>query len=410
MTAYPAWTPAPRPGIVPLHPFGFGTILGRSFTALRQNPAVLLGFALGVQALAFVVVTLAVGGVALASFARLDTLLPGTEDYEAVFAGSLAITAVTGVVLTLAAGALGVLVQGIVVSEVAHAVVAEKLPLRALWRRVRPVAGRLVGYAFAVALAILVLLALVVAALFAIGTLALPLAILGTIAAVLVAIPLTLWLSTKLLLVPAVLILEHARILPAIARSWRLTRTRFWPTLGVVVIISLTFGVLAQVVGVPLQFASLALTTIVTPTGEPTGGAIVAFLVTAIVTQIVTILIQCVALVVQSTATALIYVDCRMRHEALDLDLLAYVDRRDRGERDLPDPYRAHIGRAQYAAPHAPASAGSPPPPPGAQPVPLPPPGASAAAPPSAPTPPPAPHAAAPTSWVAPGGSDTPRP
>src|SRR3546814_8480057 len=53
VTAYPAWTPAPRPGIVPLHPFGFGTTLGRSFTALRQNPGVLLGFALGVQTLAF---------------------------------------------------------------------------------------------------------------------------------------------------------------------------------------------------------------------------------------------------------------------------------------------------------------------------------------------------------------------
>ena len=46
MTAYPAWTPASRPGIIPLHPLTFGTILGRSFAALRQNPRVLLGFAL----------------------------------------------------------------------------------------------------------------------------------------------------------------------------------------------------------------------------------------------------------------------------------------------------------------------------------------------------------------------------
>src|SRR5688572_25379550 len=52
VTAYPTWTPAPRPGIIPLHPLGFGTILGRSFAALRQNPRVLLGFALVVQTLA----------------------------------------------------------------------------------------------------------------------------------------------------------------------------------------------------------------------------------------------------------------------------------------------------------------------------------------------------------------------
>jgi len=34
-----------------------------------------------------------------------------------------------------------------------------------------------------------------------------------------------------------------------------------------------------------------------------------------------------------------------MRREGLDLDLSSYVDRRDAGERDLPDPYRQHIGR-----------------------------------------------------------------
>lgn len=361
MTAYPSWTPAPRPGIVPLHPYGFGTTLGRSFTALRQNPGVLLGFALGVQALAFLVLILAVGGVAFAAFSRLETLTPGTEEFDAVMAGSVAITAVTGVVLSLAAGALGVLVQGVVVSEVAHAVVAEKLTLRALWRRVRPVVGRLIGYAFLLLLAVAVAVAGVVAVLIALGTVALPAAILGGVLTLLGAIPLALWLNTKLLLVPAVIILEHAGIGAALTRSWRLTRTRFWPTLGVIVVISLTFGVLAQLVGIPLQIASLGLTTVLSPTGEPDVGALVALLVTAVLTQIVTILIQCVALIVQSTATTLVYIDCRMRHEGLDLDLLAYVERRDAGANDLPDPYRIHVGRTVAPRAFAPGAYGAPP-------------------------------------------------
>ncbi len=364
MTAYPAWTPAPRPGIVPLHPYGFGVTLGRSFTALRQNPGVLLGFALGVQALAFLVLTLVTGGVAFAAFSRLDTLTEGTEEFEAVMAGSIALTAITGVVLSLAAGALGVLVQGIVVLEVAHAVVAERLPLRALWRRLRPVAARLVGYAFLVLLAVAVIVAVVVALLFAVGAASPPLAILAGILALLGSIPLTLWLNTKLLLVPAAIILEHAGIVPALRRSWHLTRTRFWPTLGIIVIISLTFGVLAQLVGLPLQFFTAGLTSILSPTGEPDVGFLIAFLVTAVLTQVITILIQCVALIVQSTATALVYVDCRMRHEGLDLDLLAYVEQRDGGASDLPDPYRVHIGRA--LPPRPPGYAGPPAPYPGA--------------------------------------------
>ena len=79
MTAYPAWTPASRPGIIPLRPLTFGTILGRSFAALRQNPRVLLGFALCVQTAAYILVLLGVGAVALASFTRLDTLRDGTD-------------------------------------------------------------------------------------------------------------------------------------------------------------------------------------------------------------------------------------------------------------------------------------------------------------------------------------------
>lgn len=418
MTAYPAWTPAPRPGIVPLHPFGFGTTLGRSFTALRQNPAVLLGFALGIQTLAFLLLILVTGGVAFATFSRLDTLTPGTEDFEAVAAGSIAITAITGVVLSLAAGALGVLVQGVVVSEVAHAVVAEKLPLRGLWRRVRPVVGRLLGYAFLLMLAVLLVVAIVAGILIGLGAAALPLAILGGVLTFFAAIPLTLWLNTKLLLVPAVIILEHAGIRQAIARSWRLTRTRFWPTLGVLVIISVTFGALAQLVGIPLQVAAMGLTTVVTPTGDPEAGALIAFVITVVITQIVTIVIQCIALIVQSTATALIYVDCRMRHEGLDLDLLAYVERRDAGAHDLPDPYRVHIGRS--LAPRPPqvpawgyAPTGATPAPPYGTPAWPPPAGSPVPGPPAAAPAPPAPPAGLPaspdpTTWAAPGAPTEP--
>ena len=136
MTAYPAWTPASRPGIIPLHPL-----------TLRHDPRPLVRRAAPEPAraarlraracrpLAYLVVIVGVGGVAFASFSRLDTLRPGTDEFDTVMAGSIAITAIAGIVLGLAAGALGVIVQGIVVSEVAHAAVAEKLTLGALWQR-----------------------------------------------------------------------------------------------------------------------------------------------------------------------------------------------------------------------------------------------------------------------------------
>ncbi len=400
MTAGPTWTPAMRPGIVPLRPLGFGTILGRSFTALRHNPRVLLGFALAVQAVGALLGAAILVGAGVVTFSRLSSLREGTDEFEAVMAGSLALLGILGIVVTVASAALGVIVQGVVVAEVSHAVVAEKLSLGRLWRRVRPVAWRLIGYGLLLTLAIAIVVAAVFGVFFAITAALGPAGFVIALLLGLAMIPLSLWLSTKLMLVSAVIVLEHARIRTAVARSWTLIRGRFWVGLGVTVIISVSFGTLAQVVSVPFSIASLGVTTIVSPTGEADVAAVVGFLVAALLTQLVVFLLQCVSLIVLSTASALVYVDCRMRHEALDLDLLAYVDQRDAGARDLPDPYTLHVGR-RATAPRPPGqwmpptAWPAPPPPSGAWPPPAP------ASPPAAP--PPAPPA--PTQWTPPGGS-----
>lgn len=347
MTAYPTWTPAPRPGIIPLRPLGFGTILGRSFAALRQNPRVLLGFALVAQTVVTIVAAAGIVATGVYAFGRLATLSPGDDDFDTVMAGSIALVGVVSLLLGLAATAFGVLVQAVIVREVAHAALAEKLTLGGLWRQVRPVAGRLIGYTVLLSLAVGVLVGILVAAfvLLAQASVAAVVVLVIVIVAILVTVPVSLWLSVKLLLVPAVIVMERARIRAALRRSWTLTRGRFWPSLGIVIIISTAFGALAQLVSLPLSFLTTGLSTILSPTGDPEVGAVVALLIGLLVTEVLVVLLQSVALVVQSTATALIYIDCRMRREGLDLDLLAYVDQRDLPGASPADPYRAHIGR-----------------------------------------------------------------
>ena len=367
MSAHPAWTPAPRPGIIPLHPLGFGTILGRSFAALRHNPAVLFGFALGVQAIAFIILIVGIGGIGWLTFSRLDTLREGTDEFDAVLTGSALITGLAAFVLGLLATALQVIVQAVVVGEVSHAVVAEKLRISALWRQVRPSLGRLIGYSALLLLAIGLLVAAVTAAIIAIGVAVHPaLAIALTVLVVLAAIPLSLWLNTKLLLVPSALILEGATIRGAIARSWVLVRGRFWAALGVIVIISLLFGTISQFVSLPLSFVSSGLTTIIAPTGEPNAGAVIALVVTVVLTYVITLVIQAVGLVVQSTASVLIYIDCRMRREGLDIELLRYVERRDAGDDSLPDPWTPRAGGPPAAPVWGPPPYAGQPPYPGA--------------------------------------------
>ncbi len=407
MTSYPAWTPASRPGIIPLHPLTFGTILGRSFSALRHNPKVLLGFGLVVQTVAYLVVILGVGGVAFLTFSRLDNVPGYGEDFEAIAIGSTVLTGIAGFILGLAAAALGVVVQAVVVSEVAHGALAEKLSLGMLWRRVKPVIWRVIGYSFLLPLAVTVLIAIGAGVLVLIGLAAVPVAIALGVLLVLGAIPLTLWLTVKLLLVPSAIILENARIGAAIARSWRLTRGRFWPALGVIVLISFTFGAVAQVVSVPFTFLGTGLTTVFAPTGDPDAAALITLLVTTVAAQVVTLVIQAVAVVVQSTSAAIIYIDCRMRHEGLDLDLLSYVDRRDAGEQVLPDPYLVGVGRAAPSRPYA--NTPVPPQPPYVQPPTPPPYGQHPTPPPYAqhPTPPPYGQRPSPPPATPPGGPAT---
>jgi MFS family permease len=410
MSAYPAWTPASRPGIVPLHPLGFGTILGRSFAALRHNPRVLLGFALAVQGAAYLISVALVGGVSFAMFSRLNNVPPGSSAYDQILAGSVGITVLVAVVVSLLVGAFGVLVQGVVVVDVARGVLAERPTLREIWTQVRPAAWRLIGYAALLMLAVTLGIALAaglgigVGAALGASTTGWAVGVFLTVVAVAASLPLWLWLSAKLVLVPAAILLEDATIRGGIARSWRLTRRRFWPVLGVIVVVWLAFTALGQVVAVPFSLIGGLLGSVLAPTGGDTQGLVVQ-LVVGLLVQVVVLIIQIVGTIVQSTASCLLYVDCRMRHEGLDLDLLAYVERRDAGEDALPDPFTAGIGR--IAAPRYPAMQppawGPPPqpapawgPPPEAAPAPWDAPPQSAApvppaAPPSAPPPPMAP-------------------
>jgi hypothetical protein len=160
-------------------------------------------------------------------------------------------------------------------------------------------------------------------------------------------------LTTKVLLVPSILVLERARFRDAFVRSWRLTRGRFWVAFGVTFLISAIMGIAAQVVSIPATLLSSLLGSVIAPTGAQDPSAVVAFVLSFLAPQILLLVIQAITLVVQSTGSALVYLDCRMRYEGLDQTLIAYVEHRDLGgmEDQLGDPFRVDPARAVTSAP-----------------------------------------------------------
>lgn len=354
------WTPAPRKGIIPLHPLTFGMLLGKAFAALRHNPKVLFGFAVVIQLIVVIATAGVMGVVLFTTFSRLETVSPSSPDFEAVFAGTIAINLLAGLLVGLASIAFTAIMQGVVAAEVGYATVGVKATLRMLWRRMAPAFWRLAGFASLSVLALfggLAIVAGVIGALIAgglggtpemIGIVVLVVVLLG-----LAAIPLTVWLSTKLLLVPSILVLERARFREAFVRSWRLTRGRFWVAFGVTFLISLIMGLAMQVVSFPTAMLSSFLGTVIAPTGASEPSAVVGYVFALLAPQVLLLILQAIAIVVQSTGGVLVYLDCRMRYEGLDQALLSHVERRDLGvpEDQLGDPFAVDPSRAVTSAP-----------------------------------------------------------
>ncbi|MEV8264299.1 MULTISPECIES: glycerophosphoryl diester phosphodiesterase membrane domain-containing protein [Microbacterium] len=428
------WTPAPRKGIIPLHPLTFGMLLGKAFAALRHNPKVLFGFAVVIQLIVVVATAGVMGLVLFSTFSRLETVSPSSPDFEAVFAGTIAINLIAGLVVGLASVAFTAIMQGVVAAEVGYATVGVKATLRMLWRRMAPAFWRLAGFASLSVLALfggLAIVAAVIAALIAGGLGGTPemigIVVLVVVLLALAAIPLTVWLSTKLLLVPSILVLERARFREAFVRSWRLTRGRFWVAFGVTFLISLIMGLAMQVVSIPTAMFSSFLGTVIAPTGSSEPSAVIAYVFALLAPQVLLLILQAITIVVQSTGGVLVYLDCRMRYEGLDQTLLSHVERRDLGvpEDQLGDPFAIDPARAVTSAPpprqvpeHVMMSQGYGSPAYGGPPVaPMPFPGAAGPLPTSpaptafAPPPPPAPAPPAPPSaedaagWTAPGST-----
>ncbi|MEU4016312.1 hypothetical protein AB0E56_13715 [Microbacterium sp. NPDC028030] len=354
------WTPAPKKGIIPLHPLTFGMLLGKAFAALRHNPKVLFGFAVAIQ-LVVVIATAGVMGVVLfTTFSRLETVSPSSPDFEAVLAGTIGINIIAGVAVGLASIAFTAMMQGVVAAEIGYAAVGVKATLRMLWRRMAPSFWRLAGFASLSVVALFGIFAIVAAviAAFVAGGLGGSVELIGVVVLVVIlialaAVPLSVWLTTKLLLVPSILVLERARFREAFVRSWRLTRGRFWVAFGVTFLISLIMGVAMQVVSLPVTLLSSLLGSVVAPTGAEEPTAAIGFVLTLLAPQILLLVIQAIALVVQSTGSALVYLDCRMRYEGLDQTLIAFVERRDLGwtAEQLGDPFRVDPTRAVSSAP-----------------------------------------------------------
>ncbi|PWC07403.1 hypothetical protein [Mycetocola zhujimingii] len=337
--AQPGWTPPPKPGLIPLRPLGFGTLLSAPFLALKRNPKATFGSALLVQAVTVIISLLVIGVITFFFISRITAAAP--EDQDAVAAGGIAGILIGSIVPFLITLVGTVFLQGVIVTEVARATLGEKLTLKAVWKATWPRLGSLLLWVLVATGAVLVVIAVIVGIVWLLVVLGGGFVAAGIILAILAAIALVVvgvWVSIKLSIVPSIIVLERATMVAAIRRSWRLTDGYFWRTLGVQYLIAFIVGTVSQIVISPISFLYIMAVSAIDPTGTSAESWIGPILL-YVVMIVLSLLIGSITSVVSSAAIALIYVDLRMRKEGLDLELIRFVEARQTGDHTVEDPY-----------------------------------------------------------------------
>ncbi|WP_158862815.1 hypothetical protein [Leifsonia sp. AG29] len=357
----PGWAPPPKPGLIPLRPLPFGTLLGAPFQALRRNPRITVGAALLLQGIPSIIVSVLLASGAALLLTRAANA--DAADQATLRAGAVGGVVVLGVLSIVISTVFSALLQGVVVAEVARGTVGDKLTFGALWRAIKGRLGVLIGWTFLFALAWIVALGLLVGVIIALAALGGTAGVIGAVLAGLFGgiglLVLAVRVNTKLAIVPSAIVLERLPLRAAVARSWRLTTGYFWKTFGLIALIGVIVYSVTQVIAIPFGILGAMVGAVFDPTGASTAGTdpttqlIVSQLGVNLLSSVVTAVVGAIGSVLQTAAVALLYIDLRMRKEGLDLQLVRYVEGRQAGQ-DLPDPYLAPApGAAPPAAPAA---------------------------------------------------------
>jgi hypothetical protein len=305
--------PEVKPGVIPLRPLGVGEILDGAITTMRRHWKIMLGLSACVVA-----VTSILQSGALYLFLRDVTALESLEQTPTVadVAGLLA-GSVSAFAFTLIFGLIAQLVlQGVLTVVVSRAVLGEQVTLADAWARARRRLLPLLG----LSMLLVLLFGGVFLAGLAPGLLALA-AGLPTVSAValfalgvLVAVPLVIYLYVTFALSAAALVLERQPVRAALGRSRRLVRGSWWRVFGILLLSTIIAAVIGQIISIPFGFGSLLTYDAGNPDAVPGLAYFVLNTLGASIAGTITYPFS-------AGVAVLLYVDLRMRREALDLEL-----------------------------------------------------------------------------------------
>ncbi|WP_335939103.1 glycerophosphoryl diester phosphodiesterase membrane domain-containing protein [Streptomyces sp. PTD5-9] len=314
----PGWGQPPvaaKPGVIPLRPLGIGEILDGAVSTMRAHWRTVLGVSLAVSVVAEIM-TLLIQRYLMPDPVVID---PGATGAEALrqsadSAQSTLINDVPAMFITLIATLITTSVLTVVISR---SVLGRPVTLADAWAEARPRLPHLLG--------LTLLLALMSAGIMALGLLpgllvdsiaGAGLMVIGFLAAVVVMI----WLMVRFCLASPALMLERQSITTSMRRSAKLVKNAWWRTFGVLALTGVLTAVVAMVVVIPFTIVAMVMD------GDAAGslldeGSLSFSWPFLIVSGIGQVIATTITYPLSAGVMALLYIDQRIRREALDLEL-----------------------------------------------------------------------------------------
>jgi membrane-anchored glycerophosphoryl diester phosphodiesterase (GDPDase) len=294
-----------------------GEILDGAVSTMRTYWRTVLGISLTVAVVTEVIVVLLQGLVLdSASTDALNDPSATLSELGDALAGAMIGSAVVFVISLVGT----VVATALLTTVTSRAVLGKPVTTAEAWRDARPQVLRLFG--------LIVLLLLITAAVLTVGALpglivaftaggdaAVALTVLGLLAAAVV----TVWLMVRFSLASPALMLEKQSITKAMGRSTKLVRGSWWRVFGIQLLATIIANVVASIIVIPFTFLAAALS------GEGVGGFVEGtgglgwtFLV---ISGIGSVIGSMITFPITAGVTVLLYIDQRIRREALDLEL-----------------------------------------------------------------------------------------
>ncbi|MEW1692450.1 glycerophosphoryl diester phosphodiesterase membrane domain-containing protein [Streptomyces sp. NPDC091265] len=314
----PGWGRRPdaaKPGIIPLRPLGVGEILDGAVSAMRAHWRTVLGITLAVSVIAQTAIIL-VERYLLPEPPSVDANATGAEAVRQA-ADSLQSTLLNSTPTMLISMLATLFTTAVLTVVISRSVLGRPVTLSDAWAEARTRMLPLLG--------LTLLLAVMAAAIMTVGLL--PGFLIGDTAGVglafiglLVACVLLLWLMVRFCLASPALMLERQSITASMRRSAKLVRGAWWRTFGILALTWLLTLVVSLVIGIPFGLIAVAVD----------DGGLSAFLTEGansfgwpflIVSGIGDVVVATITYPLSAGVMALLYVDQRIRREALDLDL-----------------------------------------------------------------------------------------